>query len=216
MSGALAIRPDQTYWTESQIEAYRAAGIKPNSHEQATLFLNYCQASGLDPFTRQIYLAEGKIMVSIDGLRVIARRTGEYQGQMGPQWCGPDGQWMDVWLDSAPPAAARVGVVRSGFTSPLWGVAMWSEFGGRGGTWAKMPAHMLAKVAESHALRKAFPAEASGLYTSEEMAQADKSAAPVVNTSHLMDAMPLGANGEQVDVVTGEVVDAEILEPGEQ
>jgi hypothetical protein len=37
----------------------------------------------------------------------------------------------------------------------------------------------------------------------------------VVNTSHLMDAMPLGANGEQVDVVTGEVVDAEILDPDE-
>ena len=99
-------------------------------------------------------------------------------------WCDESGRWVDVWLKPTPPAAAKVGVYRTGFREPCYGIALFSEYaaktksGGLTKFWATMPALMIAKVAEALALRKAFPQELSGLYTTEEMSQADNGRKP--------------------------------------
>jgi len=80
MTNALAIRPDQTDWTDPQKAMLVAAGVRPANHDQALVFLNYCTKTGLDPFTKQIYLANGAIIVGIDGLRLLAARTGQFRG----------------------------------------------------------------------------------------------------------------------------------------
>ena len=180
-------------WSPAQVEIIKTQICKDSTDVELSFFLATCQRTGLDPFQRQIFAVKRQgqmtVQIAIDGFRLIAERTGRYQGQTQPQWCGPDGIWTDVWLNPEPPAAAKVGVCKSGFLEPLIRVALWKEFaqitrdGNPVAMWAKFPALMLAKCAESQALRAAFPAEMSGLYTVEEMSQAIDVEAAVIETA---------------------------------
>ncbi|MBF0300157.1 MAG: phage recombination protein Bet [Oligoflexia bacterium] len=151
-----------------------------SSDDELALFMHVIRRTKLDPFSRQIYAIRRNgdkvsFEISIDGARLIAERTGLYKGQNGPFWCDDDGIWIDVWLKNKPPVAAKIGVIRSDFSEPLFATALYREYrpnGKQGFMWDKFPTLMTAKVAEMLALRRAFPCELSGIYSQEEMAQA--------------------------------------------
>jgi phage recombination protein Bet len=176
---ALAITEEQTTWNQHQLSALKQMGLDRAPTGELALLFHQAKRCGLDVFTRQIYMLQrgGRwgVQVSIDGLRLVAERTQKYAGQLGPFWCGPDGEWVDVWLSKTPPSAARVAVLRADFAEPLWAVARWDSYAQPSSpTWKNMGDLMLAKCAEALALRRAFPQDLSGLYVAEEMEQAAK------------------------------------------
>jgi phage recombination protein Bet len=154
-----------------KLELIKNTVCKGATDAELEIFLHACKRTGLDPFLRQIYSVPRSggrtIQIAIDGARLIGDRTGCYAPGREPSFSydekgaiiyatayikkmTPDGTWHEV---SA--------------------TAYMSEYNAGTQFWRKMPHGQLAKCAESLALRKAFPAELSGLYTNEEMEQAD-------------------------------------------
>ena len=163
-------------WTPEQTQLI-ATTIAPGcSSDELRLFAYACQRTGLDPFSKQIYAIRRSgrmtIQAGIDGLRAIAERTGELDGSH-TEWCGDDGQWSDVWISAKPPAAAKTTIWRKGSSHPFTGVARFADYNAGQGLWSKMPAAMIAKCSEALALRKAFPANLGGVYSTDEMEQAE-------------------------------------------
>jgi phage recombination protein Bet len=173
--------PAQRGRSRDQIDLIKATVAKGASDDELALFLYQCRRLGLDPLSRQIYFIRrwdsrvggevGVIQVSIDGLRLIAARTGRYRPDEEPPryTYDADGKLVAarvrVWLYHAPTQAWY----------PVEAEAYYEEYAQRGrdgqvtGNWARMPRVMLAKCAEALALRKAFPAETSGIYELAEI-----------------------------------------------
>jgi phage recombination protein Bet len=169
----------RTEFTAEQVDLIKRLYGGGATNDEFAVFLHQCKRTGLDPMARQIYLVKRwdsknqrnnmTVQVGIDGFRLVADRTGAYAGNDDP-----------VYDDESKPQKATVAVYKivGGMRCPFTATARWSQYypgDKQGFMWNKMPHLMLGKCAEALALRKAFPAELSGLYTDDEMAQAGES-----------------------------------------
>lgn len=164
-----------------KIELIKNTVAKGATDTELELFLHACKHTGLDPLMKQIYAikrwsqADGREVMSfqtgIDGLRLIADRTGKYAGSSDAIYEERDGK---LFL-----AQVTVLKIIAGEKCAFTASARYEEYVQRNrqmqptSMWAKMPYLMLAKCAEAQALRKAFPMELSALYTPEEMSHLD-------------------------------------------
>jgi phage recombination protein Bet len=170
----LAVVGSKDLITEKDIEILKNSKFKGFTNEEIAFCAKVSNQLMLSPFLNQIHFVKRKNkdgtssvtpQVAIDGFRLAALRAGGYAGS--------DDIVFEYGANKARPvkATATVYKVVQGVRCPFTASARWEEFYNPiGGMWDHQ---MLGKCAEAQALRKAFPAELSGLYTPEEMNQAD-------------------------------------------
>jgi len=160
--------------TTEQIDLIKTTICKNASDDELKLFLYTAKKTGLDPLAKQIYAVKrwdkslGRetmtFQTGIDGYRLIASRTGQHLGTEDAVFviCKTTGKPLSGPHKASFSATARyneyVQTTKEGHPTQFW---------------KKMAYSQLAKCAEALALRKAFPQELSGMYTQEEMGQAD-------------------------------------------
>lgn len=207
MNAVAHINPAPMNYTGGQLALIKNTVARDCNPLEFDLFVTVARNAGLDPFRKQISAIvfskdnpekrRMSIITTIDGLRVIAARSGRYR----PDEDEPVIEYDDAAKSSTNPLGIRKAVVKvyiadamkAGGWKPVTGVAYWDEFApvkeewaysdeqrkrvptGKqtlDGNWPKMGRVMICKCAEAQALRKAFPEDTSGLYEAAELDRA--------------------------------------------
>jgi phage recombination protein Bet len=209
----LAIAGEVGY-SASKLQLVKDTIARGATDDELALFLYTAHRAGLDPLARQIYCIQRwdstlqrnvmSVQVSIDGLRLIADRTGRYApGRASTYEYDKNG--------SLVAATAYVMKYVQGTWHEAAATAYYVEYvqtkkdGTPTAMWKSKPRIMLGKCAEALALRRAFPAELSGIYTPDEMGDDESRPAPVLPAPSK--ALP------PADVVDGQVTEVEAPTP---
>lgn len=187
-------------WSKEKIDLVKRTIAKGATDDELELFIHQCQRTGLDPFSRQIYAVKRwdareqrevmTIQTGIDGYRLVAERTRRYapgrkhsftydeSGKLISATAyvkklTDDGTWHEVEAEAF--FAEYAQTTKNGSLTPLW---------------QRMPHVMLGKCSEAQALRRAFPAELSGIYTDDEMGRSTEE-------DHELQASPAAVGNRQ-------------------
>lgn len=156
-------------YNREQINLIKATVAKNATDSEMELFLYRCKNMDLDPLKPgQIHFVKygqnpGSIVVGIDGFRSKAAKTGKHVGTKRGVVRDDKGKCLGAWCE----------VYRSDWQHPAREEVSLVEYNAGKAQWLKMPETMIKKVAEAAALRMAFPDELGGLYSPDEMDQAE-------------------------------------------
>jgi len=184
------VQHDGGAYSRDQVDLIKRTIAKGATDDELALFVGTAKRLRLDPFARQIFAIRRwdadsadwgmTAHISIDGLRLIADRTGEYL---------PSEELPEFRYNGKNELVACVMHVLK-WRREAWhkvpAIAFFDEYAGRkkaGGltkNWAEKPHVMLSKCAEALAIRKAFPNETSGVYIPEEFDAPDDAPPPHV------------------------------------
>lgn len=174
-------------YNPSQLRLIKNTIAKECTDIEFDLFVQLAKQTGLDLFRKQVHAQifnkddaikrQLTLIVSIDGYRVIAERTGKYRPDDEPPRFEYDVALKDPKLNPLGLVSATVSLYKQdnkGDWHKSTHTAYWDEYvvinkWGLGDNWKKMGRIMLAKCCEAALLRKAFPDALGGLYSQDEM-----------------------------------------------
>lgn len=136
------------------VDLLKKTYAKDLNETEFDLFIAQAKAMDLNPFTKEIYGIKvgGRLvlMTSIGGLRKIAHQSGRYLGCKVEVFNKSDGTIFS--------ATATVKKLVGSHVAEFEATVIFDEYSSNQGNWKDMPRQMIAKTAEAHALRMAFPA----------------------------------------------------------
>lgn len=172
--------------TKESIDTLVKARIVPENtpHDQIMVFAVICKEKGLSPFSKEIYLLSHRNgqtgeytytpITSIEGFRKMANRGGSLAGCSDAKFdLQPNGSFKTAaqYENGQKPKTCTVSVFKivQGMRVEFTHTITISEFNTNKQKWATMFFQMATKTAESHAIRKGFGGEVSGVFIDSEL-----------------------------------------------
>lgn len=188
-------------FSSAQLKLIRRSVARSCTDSEFDEFIECARSSGLDPLRRQlaplIVAADDPIKrrlipwTTIDGLRVLAARQGDYRPMEAAPTIEQDSSRTDPETNplGITRAEVRAWKLSDGVWHPVAGEAWWDEYAPIreererdptneaasvtravvDASWKRMGRVMIAKCAEAQALRRGWPDVLSGLYGEEEL-----------------------------------------------
>jgi len=153
-------------YNQQQIQLVRDMCARDCTDNEFLLLMQLAKTYQLDPFAKQIWAVKygnnpAAIFCGRDGFLAIAHRSGQFDGMASGTRYDEEGELVG-WCK----------VYRKDMSHPFEVEVSLSEYSTGKNLWQTKPETMIVKVAESHALRRAF--SISGLYSPEEIDTGDR------------------------------------------